>query len=99
MRTGEPLLRAHFKRFVQAVGLCRLAPSLRRRLARAYGARIDLVLATGEPGAEVAPGLHEAKLNYLHAHEWARSADDVLRRRSKLGLHFSVAERTAQAGW
>jgi glycerol-3-phosphate dehydrogenase len=69
-----------------------------RRLARAYGARIDRVLA--EPaGAEVAPGLFECELRYLHDHEWARSADDVLWRRSKLGLHFSAEERAAVAAW
>ena len=38
-------------------------------------------------GEEVAPGLHEAELDYLRQHEWAASADDVLWRRSKLGLH------------
>jgi len=69
-----------------------------RRLARAYGARIDRVLA--EPaGAQVAPGLFECELRYLHDHEWARSADDVLWRRSKLGLHLSAEERAAVAAW
>jgi glycerol-3-phosphate dehydrogenase len=50
-------------------------------------------------GAEVAPGLFEAELRYLHHCEWARSADDVLWRRSKLGLHFTLAEREAVARW
>jgi len=50
-------------------------------------------------GAEVAPDLYEAELNYLHAHEWARSADDVLWRRSKLGLHLTPAQRAAVAEW
>jgi glycerol-3-phosphate dehydrogenase len=50
-------------------------------------------------GAEVAPGLFEAELHYLHRHEWARHADDVLWRRTKLGLHLSVAERAAVAAW
>ena len=52
-----------------------------------------------ELGAEVAPGLFEAELHYLHEHEWARSADDVLWRRSKLGLHLSATERAAVAAW
>jgi glycerol-3-phosphate dehydrogenase len=56
-------------------------------------------LESGELGAEVAPGLFEAELNYLHAHEWACSADDVLWRRSKLGLHLSAAQRAAVADW
>ncbi len=91
-----------FTRFEQAVRVRypQLAADTVRRLARAYGGRIELVLGTGERlGAEVAPGLFEAELDYLHDHEWARSADDVLWRRSKLGLHFSAEERAAVAAW
>ncbi|MEQ1684202.1 MAG: glycerol-3-phosphate dehydrogenase [Burkholderiaceae bacterium] len=89
-----------FTRFAQAAALRypQLPDSLVHRLARAYGARIDTVLANGL-GAEVAPGLFEAELNYLHDHEWARSADDVLWRRSKLGLHLSPAQRATVAAW
>ena len=76
------------------------AAGVLHRLARAYGARIDRVLGEAEaPGAEVAPGLFECELHYLHDHEWARTADDVLWRRSKLGLHFSAQERAAVAAW
>jgi glycerol-3-phosphate dehydrogenase len=89
-----------FTRFAQAAALRypQLPGALIQRLARAYGARIDSVLANGL-GAEVAPGLFEAELNYLHDHEWARSADDVLWRRSKLGLHLSASQRAAVAQW
>ena len=69
-----------------------------RRLARAYGARLDRVISD-TPGAEVAPGLFECELRYLHEHEWARSADDVLWRRSKLGLHYDADQRAAVAAW
>jgi glycerol-3-phosphate dehydrogenase len=88
-----------FERFVHAV-LVRhpqLHPALARRLARAYGGRVDLVL--GDSGDEVAPGLFEAELHYLHDHEWARSADDVLWRRGKLGLHFDKNQSAAVAAW
>ncbi len=92
-----------FARFAQAMvaRYPKLPTTLCQRLARAYGARIDLVLANTEHGlgAEVAPGLFEAELHYLHEHEWARNADDVLWRRSKLGLHLSAAERAAVADW
>jgi glycerol-3-phosphate dehydrogenase len=89
-----------FTRFAQAVvaRYPNLPAALCQRLARAYGARIATLLAS-ELGAEVAPGLFEAELNYLHAHEWARSADDVLWRRSKLGLHLSAVQRAAVAEW
>ena len=80
-----------------------LAPALCHRLARAYGARAELVFAPGAAndglGAPVAPGLYESELHYLHALEWARSADDVLWRRSKLGLQMAPAERDAVAAW
>jgi len=94
-----------FSRFVECIAQRwpQLAAGTAWRLARAYGTRIETLLAGagkgGEPGAQVAPGLHEAELHYLHEHEWARSADDVLWRRSKLGLHYSPAERAAVADW
>jgi glycerol-3-phosphate dehydrogenase len=47
----------------------------------------------------VAPGLHESELEWLHREEWARSADDVLWRRTKLGLHFTPAQRAAVNAW
>jgi glycerol-3-phosphate dehydrogenase len=89
-----------FARFAQAVATRhpQLSAALCKRLARAYGARVELVLKDAL-GAEVAPGLFEAELQYLHDHEWARSADDVLWRRSKLGLHLSATERAAVAAW
>jgi glycerol-3-phosphate dehydrogenase len=80
-----------------------LAPALCHRLARAYGTLAERVFAPGAPndglGAPVAPGLYESELHYLHAREWARSADDVLWRRSKLGLQMTSAEREAVAKW
>jgi len=90
-----------FVRFEQALALRHpaLPVALGHRLARAYGARVEALLAGAGLGAAVAPGLHEGELRYLHEHEWARSADDVLWRRSKLGLHLSAAEREAVARW
>jgi glycerol-3-phosphate dehydrogenase len=90
-----------FMRFEQVLSLRHptLPGALLHRLARAYGSRIETLLAGAGLGAEVVPGLHEGELRYLHDHEWARSADDVLWRRSKLGLHLSEAERAAVARW
>lgn len=94
-----------FERLVQAVqGRYGFLPeALARRLARAYGARVDRVVglanSLADLGAEVAPGLHEAELRYLVREEWACHADDVLWRRSKLGLHFTAAQREQVAGW
>ncbi len=92
---------ADFERFDAA--LARQHPqwpaAVRRHLARCYGARINKVVGAEGLGEEVAPGLYEAELNYLHDHEWARTADDVLWRRTKLGLHMSVADRERVARW
>jgi glycerol-3-phosphate dehydrogenase len=92
---------ADFLRFVQALALRHplLPAPLRHRLARGYGSRVAQLLGDGALGAEVAPGLFEAELHYLHTHEWARSPEDVLWRRTKLGLHLSAAERLAVAHW
>lgn len=73
-------------------------PPLARRLARAYGTRAQRVLSRGL-GPEVAPGLHEGELQYLCDEEWALRADDVLWRRSKLGLHYDEAARARVAAW
>lgn len=73
-----------------------------RRMCRAYGARIELAVGGAQRledlGQEVAPLLYEAELEYLRSREWARSAQDVLWRRSKLGLAFDAqaAERVEQ---
>jgi glycerol-3-phosphate dehydrogenase len=75
-----------------------LPASLVQRWARSYGSLVDRLLVGGL-GAEVVPGLHEAELVYLRDHEWARSADDVLWRRSKLGLHCTPAQRATVAHW
>ena len=91
---------ADFARFVEALALRHpeLPTLVVRRLARCYGSRVDAFL--NRPlGAQVAPGLFEAELEFLHDQEWARSADDVLWRRTKLGLHYSAAQRQAVADW
>ena len=83
--------------------LARRAPqvpaAVRARWARCYGARVGLLLAAGGLGVEVAPGLFEAELDYLVQHEWARCADDVLWRRTKLGLHLGPADQAQVAAW
>ncbi len=80
-----------------------LPAELAHRLARAHGSRIALVLGQAQRlsdlGEEVVPGVHEAELRHLQRSEWACSADDVLWRRSKLGLHLTVAQREAVAWW
>lgn len=71
-------------------------------LCRAYGTRITLVLGDGpdvDLGRYFGAHLFEAEVRYLRAHEWARTPDDILYRRTKLGLHLTEVERQAFADW
>jgi len=94
-----------FERFVTAVQARYpwLDARLARRLARAYGARVAELLGDAQSMADmgdaVAPGLHERELRFLQESEWAMSADDVLWRRSKLGLRYTAEERAQVAAW
>jgi len=69
------------------------------RIARAYGTRAERWLGSaadwGDLGRHFGHGLSEAEIRYLREEEWATTAEDVLWRRSKLGLHMSEAERAA----
>ncbi len=73
-----------------------LEPALARRLVRAYGTRVSEIVgnAKSEPdlGRRFGAGLTEAEISYLRKYEWAMTADDILWRRSKLGLRVSKAE-------
>lgn len=96
---GGDFARADFDRMVNA--LRQRAPTLGRdtatRLIRNYGtlAETHLLPAGTEPGACLGADLHEAEIIYLIEHEWARSAEDILWRRSKLGLRFTPEETRA----
>ena len=72
------------------------APLL-QRLATAYGTRLDRLLdgvdSMAQLGRHYGAGLYEAELDYLLETEFARSAEDILWRRSKLGLQMSKSEQ------
>jgi len=63
------------------------------RLVRTHGSELPRVFAAGHAGAAIGAGLTEAELDWMRREEWARTADDVLWRRTKLGLHMTPAER------
>ena len=73
-----------------------LAEAHARRLARTYGTRAWTVLGDAgraeDLGPRIAASLHAGELDYMRRHEWAATADDVLWRRSKLGLFASDIE-------
>jgi len=76
-----------------------IASAHARRLANAYGSRVWKIIAEAKSlddlGPRIIGDLHRAELDYLRREEWARTADDVLWRRSKLGLAASPAEIAA----
>jgi glycerol-3-phosphate dehydrogenase len=87
---------------MEALGAWLPAPLL-RRLAGAYGTRIESVLGDAESiaalGRHFGAGLYEAEVRYLIGSEFARTAEDILWRRTKLGLAMSKAEQKALADW
>ena len=74
-----------------------------RRLARTYGTRaltlLDGVSSVAGLGRDFGATLTEAEVRYLVAHEWAMTADDVVWRRTKLGLRLSQSQIEALDGW
>lgn len=76
---------------------------LTRRWSRQYGSEVlrllDGVNNRADLGQEVAPDLYEAELFYLRHQEWACTGEDVLWRRTKLGLHYTVEQRQAVMDW
>ncbi len=73
------------------------------RIARAYGTRAEAWLNGAEGwqalGKAFGAGLTAAEVDYLRANEWAATAEDVLWRRTKLGLRLSAAEQQALADY
>jgi glycerol-3-phosphate dehydrogenase len=68
-----------------------LPQPLATRYAHAYGTRAGRMLGSAtkmaDMGEELAPGLFAVEAEYLVRSEWACSADDILWRRTKLGLY------------
>jgi glycerol-3-phosphate dehydrogenase len=73
------------------------------RYARAYGTRIHHLLAgcagMADMGRAITPQLYESELRYLASVEWAQTAEDVLWRRTKLGLCTLPEGAAAIARW
>lgn len=102
---GEGIEHADFEGFLARLrtGHPWLPEPLARRYARLYGSRtarlLDGARSLGDLGRAFGAGLYEAEARYLIANEWARTAQDVLERRTKLGLRLNEAERSDLAAW
>jgi len=80
-----------------------LAGPMLVRMAHAYGSRLERVVGDatglGDLGGRVSPGLHERELEYLGRHEWVVTAEDVLWRRTKLGLRAGPGDAQRVEAW
>ncbi len=102
---GGEIPEADFERFLDSFRKQRpwLPADLALRLARAYGARADRLLGDAasltDLGHDFGAGLYEREVDYLSANEWARTGEDILWRRSKLGLHCGPGTEAALDAW
>ncbi len=80
-----------------------LAHEHANRLAHAYGTRATRLLGHAKSAADLGQSfgatLTEAEVRYLMANEWAVRAEDVVWRRSKLGLRLSPSEIKTLDDW
>ena len=102
---GGDLPRADFEAFLGALKSTYpwLPADLAGRYARAYGTRIERLLdgagALKDLGEHLGDGLYEAEADYLVRHEWAMTEEDILWRRSKLGLHVGDETKQRLRAW
>jgi glycerol-3-phosphate dehydrogenase len=80
-----------------------LRPAHANRLAHAYGTRATKLLGSAKSAADLGQSfgatLTESEVRYLMASEWALTAEDIVWRRSKLGLRLSADQIAAIDGW
>ncbi len=73
------------------------------RLAHAYGTRVERVLGDaatlGDLGEPIGGDLYAAELDHLVREEWARRPEDVLWRRTKLGLFLDDEAEARLRAW
>ncbi len=73
------------------------------RLVRSYGTKALEILqgatSATDLGEDFGAGLTEREVKYLIKYEWAQTAEDIIWRRSKLGLRMSDAEISKLVQW
>ncbi|QQA44468.1 glycerol-3-phosphate dehydrogenase [Pelagovum pacificum] len=77
-----------------------LTPYATRRLVRAYGTDAEKMLTSSDdPGPDFGATLTGREVAWLMDREWARTAEDVVWRRSKLGLRMSADQIATLDSW
>ena len=72
-------------------------PNVLQGVFRRHGTLAPRVLGDGKLGEYYGAGLTEREVAYLREHEWARSVEDILWRRTKCGLRMTEAQRSRVA--
>ena len=76
-----------------------LPEDLRHRYARTYGTRVHALIGDAtqltDLGHHFGGGLYQQEVDYLIEHEFAQTPEDILTRRTKLGLHMTSDEINA----
>ncbi len=103
---GGDFMGLTFEQFLQnrAERYLFLPPALVYRYARTYGTRMDVFIREstdiGGLGRYFGDDVYEAEIIYLIVHEFARDVEDILWRRTKLGLHIEEkTQRTLEAAF
>ena len=105
---GDPLPGSDWGDAAQACSrLLALAPwlpaGIARRWAGAYGSRsaelLQGVQGLHDLGEDFGGGLHAREVDFLREREWACDTDDILWRRSKLGLRLDAAQVARLQAW
>lgn len=80
-----------------------LGPDMIKRWSNSYGTLSFEILGDASSmddlGVKFGHNLYQKEVDYLCSEEWAKSADDILWRRSKLGLKFSRTEKASLANY
>jgi glycerol-3-phosphate dehydrogenase len=98
---GGDMPNASFDRFLGDLSARHpwLPQDLAKHYARLYGTRASKIIGAAQDikglGKHFGGLLYEREIAYLRAEEWAVTAEDILYRRTKHGLHLTVAEHHA----
>ena len=80
-----------------------LPDALARHYGRLYGTRAEALLAgataVSDLGRHFGARFYEREARFLIGEEWAETAEDILMRRTKHGLHITPAEAWGFASW
>jgi glycerol-3-phosphate dehydrogenase len=102
---GGDMPNADFDRWLEQFSAARpwLPEHLARHYARLYGTRaigmLDGATSLADMGRHFGGKLYEREVEHLVANEWARTANDILTRRTKHYLHMSKDEKRAFQAW